>query len=675
MSKPSRRQPRAAAAPTPERATDWWRVLGPLILVVVTLACYWAPMTSSQTSILWDAADYYQVVQNYLSQELHAGRMPFWTPYPWGGYAFLADPQVGAWYPLNWPFFLIGVSPQMLVVEHWLHALLAAFGAYLLTFRLVRHRQAAVLAGLCYGLSGFFVGHSSHTTMLQCAAWTPWLLLLFDRALESHAWRNTVLGGLAAGMMILAGHFQTILYSFLALALFAAARVIERPRCWARIFAYALAIPVIGTFLSAIATGPGLELAVNSIRASLSAVTRTEGLIPFRALATLVYPNFYGVLSENYHGPQDITQFYFYAGILLLPLAVFGLRNRFVRWAGLLLVIPTIWYAMGHSAGLYLLLARVPGFSSVRAPVNIWFVPALGLALLAGAGLAAVDSKWPVKWLPTAILLFVCLDLFYFQSATNPLAYSRESYDQVAGPGEKLFRRAASYGLPPLTRFEAPEHLAIFGSMSHFLNERTEVTYGYGPLPFARYSAYVGTIPANPKLRNGLNVSRWMDMEQGQVAVHTNPDVLPRANFPKTLVPVRSAAESQQRLATLDQARAALVQAGMAGVSQDGNGVAEVREFNPGHYRIHYRCATPSVLRVGNAYFRGWEGKAGGRAIEVFPVDHALLGVVVPAGEADVDLDYHSTYFLAGALVSLISLLACGAALWILRGRPSIATL
>jgi len=511
--------------------------------------------------------------------------------------------------------------------------------------------------------------------MLQCAAWTPWLLLLFDRALESHALRNTVLGGLAAGMMILAGHFQTILYSFLALALFAAARVIERPRSWARTFGYALAMPVIGTFLSAIATGPGLELVVHSVRASLLAVTRSEGLIPFPALATLVYPNFYGVLSESYHGPQDITQFYFYAGVLLLPLAVFGLWNRSLRWVGLLLAIPTIWYAMGHSAGLYLLLARVPGFSSVRAPVNIWFVPALGLALLAGAGLAAVAGRWPVKWLPTGILLFFCVDLFYFQSATNPLAYSRENYDQVSVPGEKLFRRAASDGLPSLTRFEAPEHLAIFGPMSHFLNERTEVTYGYGPMPFARYSAYVGTIPANPKLRNGLNVSRWLEMVQGQVAVHTNPDVLPRANFPKTLVPVRSAEDSHQRLATLDQAREALVPAGLTGVSQDGSGVADVREFTPGHYRIHYHCTTPSVLRVGNAYFHGWEGKAGGRALEVFPVDHALLGVVVPAGEGDVDLDYHSTYFLAGALVSVISLLACGTALWMLRERPSIATL
>ena len=531
MPKPSKKGRRGVAKVPGKKKPDHWRALGPAILIFATLACYWAPMTSGQTSILWDAADYYQVVQNYFSQELHAGRMPFWTPYPWGGYPFLADPQVGAWYPLNWPFFLIGVTPRTLVIEHWLHALLACFGAYFLAFRFMGHRQAAVLAGLCYGLSGFFVGHSSHTTMLQCAAWTPWLMLLLDRALESHALRNTILGAFAAGLTILAGHFQTILYSFLALGLFAAARLLQEPRRWLRISGSALAIPVIGTFISAIATGPGLELAVHSVRASLAAITRTEGLIPFPALATLIYPNFYGVFSGNYQGPQDITQFYFYAGILVAPLPLFGLREPRLRWIGLLLVVPTIWYAMGHAAGLYLLIARLPGFSSVRAPVNIWFVPALGLALLAGAGLTALDRKWRVNGFATVVLLTACADLFYFQSATNPLAYSRSSYADLYGHGEDVFQQRVAAALPPLTRLEAPEHWAAFGPMSHFLNRRTEVTYGYGPLPLARYSDYIAAMAANPKLRNGLNVSRWIETQTN--TMRTNPDVLPRAEFPK----------------------------------------------------------------------------------------------------------------------------------------------
>ena len=645
-------------------------MLGPLILLAMTLICYWTPMTSRDTSILWDAADYFQVIQNYLSQELHAGRLPLWSPYPWSGYPFLADPQVGAWYPLNWPFFLMGVSPHLLVVEHWLHSLLACLGAYFLAFRLVRHRQAALLAGLCYGLSGFFVGHSSHTPMLQGAAWMPWLLLLLDLALESHPLRYTILGGLAGGVLILAGHFQTILYSFLALGLFAVARVAIEPLRWAQILGMALAIPVIGTLISAIGTGPGLELTLNSIRSGLTAASRTEGFIPVASLSTLVAPDFYGVFSGNYHGPVDITQYYFYAGILLVPLAIFGLRDRRPRIVGLLLIIPTIWYAMGRSAGLYLLIAQLPGFSSIRAPVNIWFVPSLGLALLAASGLVALIRKWPIQWLPLAVLIFFCADLFYHQSATNPLAYSRQSYDELYGSKEDLFHQAVASSVPPLTRFDGGEGLASFGPLAHYFDQRTEVTYGYDPLELSRYSVFVSAMQSNQELRKDLNVSRWLDRRTGDIRVLADP--LPRANFPKELVPVNAGSDSRQRLATLDPARQALVPSGTPVAAQDANGVADVREFTPGHYRIHYQCATPSLLRVGNAYFPGWRANSGTQTLLVLPVDHALIGVVVPAGQGDLVLDYHSTYFLPSALTTLVSLLACFGLLIFLHQRVQV---
>ncbi len=85
-------------------------------------------------------------------------------------------------------------------------------------------------------------------------------------------------------------------------------------------------------------------------------------------------------------------------------------------------------------------------------------------------------------------------------------------------------------GLPPLTRFDGIESLASFGPMSHFLDQRTEVTYGYGPLKILRYSDYVGAIGSNPALRKDLNVSRWLDGRTGDI--HILADPLPRANFP-----------------------------------------------------------------------------------------------------------------------------------------------
>ena len=64
-----------------------------------------------------------------------------------------------------------------------------------------------------------------------------------DPALNSL--RNTLFLQDAPAIIILAGHFQTILYSFFALGLFAAAMALAQPRRWIQIFGMALTVPLI----------------------------------------------------------------------------------------------------------------------------------------------------------------------------------------------------------------------------------------------------------------------------------------------------------------------------------------------------------------------------------------------------------------------------------------------
>ncbi len=61
-------------------------------------------------------------------------------------------------------------------------------------------------------------------------------------------------------------------------------------------------------------------------------------------------------------------------------------------------------------------------------------------------------------------------------------------------------------------------------------------------------------------------------------------------------ISVKTATIQKALLATLDPARQAFVPAGIDAMAQDANGIADVREFTPGHYRIHYTCATPSLF-------------------------------------------------------------------------------
>ena len=625
------------------------------VLAVIVLAFYWTPLTSSSASIQWDAVDVHYSSQKYFADRLWSGELPHWTPYLFSGFPFLADPQVGAWYPLNWPFFLAGISPRVIEAELALHALLACAGAFLLFRKILQHPAAALGGALAYGLSGFFAGHSSHVGMFSAAALLPWLLLCFRESLDTGLWRYTALGGLVGGGMILAGHFQTALYSFAVLFLFAIAEQVRRPAPWRRVAVYLALTPLLAVLISAVGTLPGLELAGQSIRAGADYGASREGVLEARALTTLVYPNALGVFSDPYNGPSDITQYYFYAGILLLPLALLGLWNRSFRVSGLLLVLLPLWYMAGPAAGLYRIGAILPGLHRVRGPVNGWFVVTLGLALLAACGIAQAASKWKWSHTATAVVALLALDLCWFNSWTNPLAYARFGFDELYGGAERKTATLAAATQARLTRFHAPDKLGALGPMNHPLDLRLEATYGYNPLELSAYADYRAAIQGNPDLLAGLNASRRLEVSTGRI-VPVEP-FLPRASIPPSVRDVSSLDESKRSLAKLNPSSSSLVQTPHPPIQQDPNAAATVEPVGEQGYRIRYRAATPSLLRLAVPYFSGWRATLHGVSLDVLRVDHAFLGVVMPAGEGEIALHFEPHRFRSGAWLSLLGLL------------------
>jgi hypothetical protein len=257
------------------------------------------------------------------------------------------------------------------------------------------------------------------------------------------------------------------------------------------------------------------------------------------SLATLVMPDALGAVSGDYHGPQDITQYYFYAGLLVIILAAWGLmKGGSRRVLAAALILSALWYGFGPAGGLYLVLAKLPGLSSVRAPVHIWFVVALGLAILAAEGLAALPSRFksPLVLYGCAAVLFI--DLAYNNSVTNPLTYARASFDDLYGNREQLFASQVGRALKPLTRFDAPFISPSFGPQNHGIDTRTPVTYGYNPLALRSYSRFRAAAASNPILvcvpsQNGLLV----EAPQRQRAIFSPASILlplasRRANFP-----------------------------------------------------------------------------------------------------------------------------------------------
>jgi hypothetical protein len=630
----------------PARANS--RAVAIALLLAGVTACY-AKVLFGRVTIQWDAVAYYYPYQKHFADSIRAGKLPFWTSTLFSGFPFLADLQVGAWYPLNWPFFLAGVTPRSMVWELWLHACLAAVGAYLLAEALTGRRSAAVLAGMVYSLSGYFTAHGEHVGLFQAASYLPLMLYLLWRAVEGGGRRTAAALVLAGGAMSLAGHFQTALYVFTSLGLWAAALVWGKPRLWKRAVLL-LALTAAGSLaLAAVQVLPTAELLRHSLRSRLSAKDWTHGIVEWGSAATFVYPNALGVFNDRYTGPADITQHYFYAGVLLLPLAALGLADRAARRPALWLIVPAVLYAIGPTGQLFKVVAELPGFSSVRAPSHAMFVPTLGLALLAAAGV----KRWRWRWLAPALCIVFLADLWYWNIERTRLLYAKGTYAEVHGPGVKWFRDMVKPPLPLMQRLAAPGRWTYFQPADAPFDEGVETTFGSNALLLTRYYEYMLALNENRSLMSALGVSVYFDSKEW--VPRRNEPVLPRFYFPPRLL---FAPEPAQAIKTVDSAAAGVL-AGAPRETANGEGTAHIIEHAEDRYVVRVSSPQGGTMRIAIPWFPGWTATIDGRTAPVRVMDHALMAVEAPPGEHELRLRYRSRSFAPGASISLAALLAC----------------
>jgi hypothetical protein len=298
--------------------------------------------------------------------------------------------------------------------------------------------------------------------------------------------------------------------------------------------------------------------------------------------------------------------------------------------------------------------------------VHGWFVATLGLALLAAGGagwlLRRLNAKPAHK---IALVVVVFADLFFWNSYTNEGAYGRYSFERLYGANENLARQNIAASQEAGTRYHAPRGLVLFGPLNHPLDIRLEATYGYNPLELLRYRQYFDAVGANSRLLAGLNVSRAVDPELRRAVIPFSP-TLPRAYFARSIAVVESEDESRARLATLDPATETIVAEPVDPALASPNAQMQIVSSSESGYVLRYDLAADSLLRMSVPYFPGWTAQADGQELRIVRVDHAFIGVVVPAGQGDLRLEYRSKYFAWGAAVSLLTLLI---ALALIGGR------
>lgn len=129
-----------------------------------------------------------------------------------------------------------------------------------------------------------------------------------------------------------------------------------------------------------------------------------------------------------------------------------------------------------------------------------------------------------------------------------------------------------------------------------------------------------------------------------------NRSVLPRIFIPRRVERVRDGDETLERLAApeFDPAEVAFVDAEMSSLPALMSGSARIVEENPTRVEVACDLPAPALVVLSDQWDPGWRGRIDGQDVRIHRVDHAIRGVVVPAGRSSLVFTYRPASFRAG---------------------------
>lgn len=363
------------------------------------------------------------VWKRFIVQSLRAGEAPLWNPYLFAGVPFLAAGQHSALYPFSFLFYILPLDRAygwFTVSQLWL----AGFWMYLFGRALRLRRFPALIAGITYQLSAFFVVSVVFAMIIAAAAWLPLLLAVLEVMIRKQEEKGNApfmpilyvaVGAVALGIHLLAGHPEILVYTLLVMALYALVRLAllwRRVGSWrpaVRLAAWGGLMVGLGLGLGSVQLIPLLELVTRSFREGSVTYADVVGwAYPARQILTFLVPDFFG--NPAHHGYWDLVgrqwvaadrifwgiKNYVEAGsyvgilpLLLAAVAVLGGRKagayRRHIWILTGLAVASLLFVFGTP--LYALLYYgLPGIKQLHSPFRWVFPYTLSVAALAGFG-------------------------------------------------------------------------------------------------------------------------------------------------------------------------------------------------------------------------------------------------------------------------------------------------
>ena len=599
------------------------------------------------------------LIQRTIAQD---HRLPLWNPYFGGGQPLAANPLAALFYPPTQLVQFLSLRNYFLVLIMG-HLVFAGLGMLLLARRaLGLSRFPALVAAISFMATPRLLGHlgAGHITLVQTVSWYPWLALACWATVQK-SWRWGAALGVCIAMTLLAGHPQMAYYGMFMLAGLAIWLLMRR---WQREGWRALLTPVmglagagvIGLLQAAVHLLPLAELTARSTR-QLSVYSNDT--FPLRSfLHTLVFQQpatAHGFFWEGVTSP----------GLVVLILALFALVTNWRKyWPFVPAIVLVASLAMGNSAPLYPLVARMlPDLGQFRSAARIWFVALVMFPLLAGIGteellraIRLVSSRRALIAGSLAVLIVACSliisDAGYARihdtstaTTPSPVAYAAA---QLAGSGR------------------------VYGSLPQLYAVELQAPFANGsdPLLIESYISYMDR--ASDYTPRGYQLF----IPAGPLSAHTNAILLGFMNVSVVVSSVRLTDPHFVQVEQVDGLRLYknTAAAGQVYLVRPGPGgrppaLNQLQRINTStHTTVQgvdqsaltstFSTPTAAYFVVAMPAFPGWTATLDGHPVAIQQIAGVLPAIKVPPGTHTLRYIYTSTSMYAGAMLSLLGLLA-----------------
>jgi len=398
-----------------------YRVERTTLLSLAALLIVWLffclPWFMDERIIPHDAKNHFYTMVRFVADALHHRENPFWSPYHYGGFPMLADPQSTLLTPSLWLPALLSPAPAPHLVDAVQLFHLFIIGASIFAFGRARGwvYTAALAAALTAMMGGALIIRLEHVLMTVSMMWLCVALWRLDAALRHGGWWRGVAFGLPLGLMLIDRDHVAYLGAWFLLLFWLAestpALIRGEIRQNAKQHAAVVLGGVLALLMAALPVLLLLQLAENSNRPEFDLATASWQSLHPVTLVSFFFPEYFGSLRirGDYWGPASALwggeslkmhrgMMHLYSGVLPVLLLFWHglyerrLRARDVRFF-LLFSLFILVYSLGRYTPLFAILYdTIPGVDLFRRPADGLFLFGLSISLASGALLHDVLS-------------------------------------------------------------------------------------------------------------------------------------------------------------------------------------------------------------------------------------------------------------------------------------------